>query len=301
MQAPRPQGQPASVVDTLFQGFGPAQARVRADANKLSTRAPMLALQEDTHISNDGQSDLLLSFTGAIPIRFKGNQYNIPIQILLPKRYPKDPPLCYVRPTSNMELRQRHKHVDSSGQCFLPYLHKWNEASSDLVGLLLELQSVFGADPPVYAKSSTAPTTPPTTASPTHPTVDKTTSPTNTTIPPPGSPYNVVGMGTTSPLGMSTPSYTMPKTTQPPMPTTPTTPPQPPSEKAQLTNKVMQRVQGLQIATNLELQKMDEQVAKPLREGQAWLAQATAGLRSDKDKLEEALIMLRQKDADISS
>ncbi len=54
-----------------------------------------------------------------------------------------------------MEIRPKHKHVDSSGQCYSPYLHQWHANRSDLPGLVQELQAIFSADPPVYAKPTT--------------------------------------------------------------------------------------------------------------------------------------------------
>ena len=111
---------------------------------------------------------LLLSLTGTVPIYYKHVAYHIPIAIYLPLHYPLHPPKVYVTPTRDMRIKERHKHVDSAGVVYLPYLHEWNGASggsglmggaaddgvlgdsSSLVDLLTVMSSTFSDDPPVY-------------------------------------------------------------------------------------------------------------------------------------------------------
>eukprot|EP00003_Mantamonas_plastica_P016205 TRINITY_DN270_c0_g1_i17.p1 TRINITY_DN270_c0_g1~~TRINITY_DN270_c0_g1_i17.p1 ORF type:complete len:390 (+),score=142.38 TRINITY_DN270_c0_g1_i17:587-1756(+) len=51
-----------------------------------------------------------------------------------------------------MTIKSGHKHVSNTGQCFHPYLHKWNINKSNLTQLVLAMSEVFGDDPPVYQK-----------------------------------------------------------------------------------------------------------------------------------------------------
>lgn len=74
-----------------------------------------------------------------------------------------------------MIIKPRHRHVDSGGMCYHPYLSSWNPNTSNLVGLADTLSKVFSQDPPVRAAGSTP--QPPATPQPT-PTPTATTTPT---------------------------------------------------------------------------------------------------------------------------
>jgi UEV domain len=50
-----------------------------------------------------------------------------------------------------------HRHVDSSGLVYLPYLHEWSDRTHNLVQLCTALSGVFSQDPPVYARQSREP------------------------------------------------------------------------------------------------------------------------------------------------
>jgi hypothetical protein len=111
--------------------------------------------------------------------------------------YPEKPPLCFVRPTRGMEIRPRHKHVDSAGQCYTPYLSSWQPARSDLLGLVTDLQAIFSTDPPVYAKppASSEPSPPgtatksPTTPPPAYPPVQRPSPVSHPHLPPAGATF----------------------------------------------------------------------------------------------------------------
>ena len=51
-----------------------------------------------------------------------------------------------------MIIKPRHKHVDSHGTCYLPYISTWQAATGNLTALATHLAKVFAADPPVRAK-----------------------------------------------------------------------------------------------------------------------------------------------------
>ena len=148
--------------------------RLLADLTSLLSQTnsltPHLApLPADTNTNHPHQSPpLLLSLIGTVPIYYKQVAYHIPIAIYLPLHYPLHPPSVYVTPTRDMRIKERHKHVDSAGVVYLPYLHEWNgkggsggglmggddngvmNDSSGLVELLSVMSSTFSDDPPVF-------------------------------------------------------------------------------------------------------------------------------------------------------
>lgn len=54
-----------------------------------------------------------------------GNNYNIPLMIVLPFDYPSSPPILTVNPASNMQIAQNHPHVEPSGRVRHEYLTNW--------------------------------------------------------------------------------------------------------------------------------------------------------------------------------
>lgn len=66
----------------------------------------------------------LVNLGGTIPVRYKGAVYNIPICIWLMDTHPKNAPMCYVKPTSDMSIKVS-MFVDQNGKVYLPYLHDW--------------------------------------------------------------------------------------------------------------------------------------------------------------------------------
>ncbi len=113
---------------------------------------PTLAPEVDTMHRNDGTSETLAKVRGTLPIVFRGTQYNIPVVVWIPARYPTACPRCYVTPTKDMIIKQGHTNVDRNGQVFLPYLQDWSRAHSRLVELCTVMASVFSDMPPVNAK-----------------------------------------------------------------------------------------------------------------------------------------------------
>ena len=57
-----------------------------------------------------------------------GNVYNIPVCLWLLDTYPYNPPICFVKPTSDMMIKTG-KHIDANGKIYLPYLHEWKHVS----------------------------------------------------------------------------------------------------------------------------------------------------------------------------
>jgi ESCRT-I complex subunit TSG101 len=97
----------------------------------------------------------VLTLQGTIAMHFRGNTYQLLMDIFLPPRYPNQPPACFIRLASpNMYLKQNHKHVDSTGKVYLPYLHEWNRSTHNLIELVVVMSSVFSNEPPVFTRAA---------------------------------------------------------------------------------------------------------------------------------------------------
>uniref|UniRef100_A0A3Q3KWX3 UEV and lactate/malate dehyrogenase domains n=1 Tax=Mastacembelus armatus TaxID=205130 RepID=A0A3Q3KWX3_9TELE len=95
----------------------------------------------------------LLKIIGNIPVKYEGRSYNFPIQLWLMDSFPFTPPICLLRPTPNMVIREG-KHVDGRGRIYLPGLHNWDYPKSSVVGLLTEMIAKFEEDPPLSSKTT---------------------------------------------------------------------------------------------------------------------------------------------------
>ncbi|WFC97324.1 suppressor protein stp22 of temperature-sensitive alpha-factor receptor and arginine permease [Malassezia yamatoensis] len=96
---------------------------------------------------------LLLLLDGTLPVEYANATYNIPMNIWIPREYPARPPILYVAPTKEMEIR-RSFHVDPSG-CVRPEeVEHWTKKSeaANLATLLRACQHLFHNEPPVVAK-----------------------------------------------------------------------------------------------------------------------------------------------------
>ena len=133
-------------------------ARIREDITSLAREYPTLPAKLAEYIYNDGRQTKLLVLQGTIPIHYMGNRYNIPGDIFIPKSYPLQPPMCFIRPQANMVIKPNHRHVGSDGTVYLPYLHSWN-SNSKLVELVQMMSNVFSDMPPVYATTTNTTTT----------------------------------------------------------------------------------------------------------------------------------------------
>lgn len=92
----------------------------------VSTRRGMLTISSPAY--DDGRTQLLLCLHGLLPIAYRGASYNIPIAIWLTREYPRQPPIAYVVPTTDMIVRPG-PDMDVSGRCQLEYLRNWQRKS----------------------------------------------------------------------------------------------------------------------------------------------------------------------------
>jgi ESCRT-I complex subunit TSG101 len=112
-------------------------------------------------VENNGDSSHCLVLQGTIAMVFRGQTYQLLVDIYLPPGYPIRPPVSYVRLAPSMYLKENHAHVGSDGMVYLPYTHEWNPHSHTLIEMVIAMSSVFSADPPVFTRSTPAPPPPP--------------------------------------------------------------------------------------------------------------------------------------------
>jgi len=88
---------------------------------------------------------------------YRNVTYNLPIDMYLPPPYPLRPPTVFVRPVVGMAIKENHRHVGLDGRVYLPYLHDWRPGTHELRELVMWMSSLFGSEPPCYAKPPGAP------------------------------------------------------------------------------------------------------------------------------------------------
>lgn len=118
-----------------------------------------LCCKLETFAFSSGVQRELICLDGTIPVSYFGNTYNIPVCIWLMDTHPNNAPICFVKPTPEMNIKVSC-FVDKSGKIYLPYLHDWLPTSSDLLGLIQVMIVTFGEQPPVYTKSRAESSTP---------------------------------------------------------------------------------------------------------------------------------------------
>ena len=79
---------------------------------------------EELYILNDLQVLQCVSWLLVTVVVLLGRTYNIPVCLWLLDTYPYNPPMIFVKPTANMQIKPG-RHVDMSGRIYLPYLHEW--------------------------------------------------------------------------------------------------------------------------------------------------------------------------------
>jgi ESCRT-I complex subunit TSG101 len=110
-----------------------------------------LAPSAETYVFETGEVQQLLNLGGTIPIKYKEENYNIPVKIWVLRDYPDTPPFCYVIPTKDMELSVS-PYLDHSGLVELPCLTEWNHSATDLNTFLQIARITFSETPPVFSK-----------------------------------------------------------------------------------------------------------------------------------------------------
>ncbi|XP_008829923.1 ubiquitin-conjugating enzyme E2 variant 3 isoform X3 [Nannospalax galili] len=123
------------------------------ELKNVNTFFPHFRYSVDTYVFKDSSQKDLLNFTGTIPVMYQGNTYNIPIRFWILDSHPFAPPICFLKPTANMEISVG-KHVDAKGRIYLPYLQNWSHPKSAIVGLIKEMIAKFQEELPLYSTAS---------------------------------------------------------------------------------------------------------------------------------------------------
>ncbi len=98
----------------------------RRDINQaLNSSITSLMLKVAPYIYNNGTSKELLCLYGTVVCPYRGNRYNIPIEIWLQQDHPNVPPLAYVKPTPDMYVSPTSRDVQPDGTIIIPYLKNW--------------------------------------------------------------------------------------------------------------------------------------------------------------------------------
>jgi len=139
----------ASILDSVPYYQDPM--RVKRDAIDLQKAVPSLQPSRDELSLPTGATTALLNLHGTLPIVYRGATYNIPVRLWVQEGYPRAPPLAYVEPTRDMDIKRGHAVVLSDGAC---KLRAWDPARSTLLHVAQELQGAFGMEPPVFARGS---------------------------------------------------------------------------------------------------------------------------------------------------
>ena len=133
--------------------------RVLRDAETLLSSPLGTHLRPTTEplMLNDGSATPpVLLLRGTLPMTYRGVTYNLPIDMYLPPPYPQRPPTVFIRPVASMAIKENHRHVGNDGRVYMPYLHEWQMNTSDLRELAVWMSSLFGSEPPCYAKPAVA-------------------------------------------------------------------------------------------------------------------------------------------------
>ncbi|XP_077425149.1 ubiquitin-conjugating enzyme E2 variant 3 [Vanacampus margaritifer] len=122
------------------------------ELDKIENTFPGMIPSVGKYTFNDGSQKELLKLNGNLPVKYEGRSYNFPIQLWLMDSFPVTPPICLLKPTPDMIIREG-KHVDARGRIYLPVLHNWDHPKSSVVYLLEEMISKFQEDPPLSANT----------------------------------------------------------------------------------------------------------------------------------------------------
>ena len=156
-------------------------------------------------VHEDGRSELLLCIEGLLPIRYRNNNYKIPVAIWIPQHYPQSPPMIFVTPKKDMIVKQS-RNVDPNGKCYHPNLANWSNdptvvspvldkgslmvqsphyRTSNLLAITQLFQRLFSDNPPVRSVGPTQQQRQQAPAPPLPPRPSGSTSPPDQSPPPP--------------------------------------------------------------------------------------------------------------------
>jgi len=138
-----------SVLDNL-RGTYREISRVSRDVSIcLNMFQGLLPIDEDVDIG--GYRKHLLALVGTIPVEFRGQVYDFPIEIVIPETYPFKAPIFRVKPFGNLRIVSGHRHVDDQGLVHHQYLSSWSPGNSSVGELVVQVAEEFSFAPPLYS------------------------------------------------------------------------------------------------------------------------------------------------------
>eukprot|EP01092_Planopodium_desertum_P011003 TRINITY_DN500_c0_g1_i3.p1 TRINITY_DN500_c0_g1~~TRINITY_DN500_c0_g1_i3.p1 ORF type:complete len:305 (+),score=-12.25 TRINITY_DN500_c0_g1_i3:59-973(+) len=151
-------------LESILRNYPPSYvSRVRSDVTDTVTKYSGLTVIPEAVASTipGREPETLISLQGTIPTAYRGNVYHTKVHFRIFKSYPNAAPMAFVVPTPTISIKPRHKHVDSMGKCYFPYITDWKSASSSITGLIQVMVLAFSEDPPTFAIAPTVPAHPP--------------------------------------------------------------------------------------------------------------------------------------------
>lgn len=145
-------------LDPLFAQIPFYQDVLRLRHDVINLLQGQRSLRPGVNTFRDANNNQLTLFYlhGTVGIAYRANTYNIPMTIYFDPPYPAQPPRCFVCPTADMQIKPHHKHVDSKGMVYSPYLNQWGP-HSNCIDLLREISHIFSTDPPVFSSPGARP------------------------------------------------------------------------------------------------------------------------------------------------
>eukprot|EP00056_Hartaetosiga_gracilis_P018215 m.10098 g.10098 ORF g.10098 m.10098 type:complete len:355 (-) comp6509_c0_seq1:78-1142(-) len=110
---------------------------------------------------NDGRQERMICLKGTVNMYFRGETYNAPVKIFLPKTFPNSSPFVYIDPARNMRVSDKVANYRFDGLVMHEYLDRWNRMNSHLVGLIEMLSMLFSQHAPVFQVSAAEQQPPP--------------------------------------------------------------------------------------------------------------------------------------------
>lgn len=126
---------------------------VKNDVLAVLDRYPTLKPTYEDFTAENSSGHFLLCLRGTIPANLSDTMYQIPVEIWIHPRHPRQAPIVNVKRTSNLNLNPT-SYADCNGRITLPELSNWkNTSGRRLVFLVDKLRIAFERESPVYSEN----------------------------------------------------------------------------------------------------------------------------------------------------
>ena len=148
-------------VSTQMAGwnYGAYQATVTQQVYMFLKQYAGFKVSQTQMTYSDGSKPVWLFLTGSVPITYNLKQYTIPINIILPVRYPEIGPKVYLAYKLDATSARDNPLIVNESEVMNNYIHKWkgNNPQYTLGGLWYNLTKSFEAHPPLGEAPKTEP------------------------------------------------------------------------------------------------------------------------------------------------